>query len=96
MSSPRPLLPERLRRALTEALLLTALAWGFGILFSQAVYSLLNTFIFEPRGVSLSVMNWRALQFTLPIPIMVGLFAAGTVFWQLRKLDPMQMIEKRD
>jgi ABC-type antimicrobial peptide transport system permease subunit len=85
-----------IRRALVEALLLTLLAWGFGILVSQGIYSLLNQFVFEPRGVSLSVLNWRALQFTLPIPIVVGLFAAGTVLWQLRGLDPMQMIERRD
>jgi hypothetical protein len=52
--------------------------------------------VFEPRGVSLTVLNWRALQFTLPIPIMVGLFSAGTVLWQLRSFDPMQMIERRD
>ena len=85
-----------IRRALIESLLLTLLAWGFGILFSQVIYTLLNAFIFEPRGVSLTVMNWRALQFTLPIPLMVGLFSAGTVLMQLRNLDPMQMIERRD
>lgn len=85
-----------IRRALIEALVLTMVAWVFGILFSQAIYSLLNAVIFEPRGVSLSVLNWRAIQFTLPIPFMVGLFSAGTVLWQLRQLDPMQMIERRD
>lgn len=84
------------RRALLESLVLTLFAWVFGILFSQVIYSLLNVLIFEPRGVSLTVLNWRALQFTLPIPIMVGFFAAGTVLWQLRSLDPMQMIERRD
>lgn len=85
-----------IRRALIESLLLTLLAWVFGIVFSQVIYTLLNALIFEPRGVSLTVLNWRALQFTLPIPIMVGLFSAGTVLWQLRTLDPMQMIERRD
>jgi ABC-type lipoprotein release transport system permease subunit len=85
-----------IRRALLEALLLTLLAWGFGILFSQVIYMLLNALVFEPRGVSLTVLNWRALQFTLPIPVMVGLFTAGTVLWQLKSLDPMQMIERRD
>lgn len=85
-----------IRRALVEALLLTVLAWAFGIVFSQVVYGVLNTFVFEPRGVTLSVLNWRALQFTLPIPVMVGIFSAGTVLWQLRQLDPMQMIERRD
>lgn len=85
-----------IRRALVESLLLTVLAWGIGILFSQMIYTLLNVLVFEPRGVSLSVLNWHALQFTLPIPIMVGLFSAGTVLWQLRTLDPMQMIERRD
>ncbi len=84
------------RRALIESLLLTVFAWGFGIVFSQVIYTLLNAFVFEPRGVSLTVLNWRALQFTLPIPIMVGLFSAGTVLWQLKNLDPMMMIERRD
>jgi hypothetical protein len=60
------------------------------------IYMLLNALVFEPRGVSLTVLNWRALQFTLPIPVMVGLFTAGTVLWQLKSLDPMQMIERRD
>ena len=85
-----------IRRALIESLLLTVLAWAFGIVFAQVAYGLLNQFIFEPRGMSLSVLNWRALQFTLPIPIMVGLFTAGTVIWQLRKLDPISIIERRD
>ena len=85
-----------IRRALVESLVLTLAAWVFGIAFSQVVYTLLNMFVFEPRGVSLSVLNWRALQFTLPIPLMVGLFSAGTVLWQLKSFDPMQMIERRD
>ena len=84
------------RRALIESLVLTLFAWAFGILFSQVIYMSLNAVIFEPRGVSLTVLNWRAIQYTLPIPIMVGLFSAGTVLWQLRSLDPMQMIERRD
>lgn len=85
-----------LRRALIESLVLTVLAWGLGILFSQAVYTLLNAFIFAPRGMSLSVLNWHAIQFTLPIPLMVGLFSAGTVIWQLRNFDPISIIERRD
>ncbi len=84
------------RRALVESLVLTVAAWTFGILFSQLMYTVLNRFVFEPRGLALSVLNWRALQFTLPIPIMVGLFAAGTVIWQLRGFDPISIIERRD
>ncbi len=85
-----------IRRALVESLSLTVVAWVFGILFSQGVYVLLNQFIFEPRGTTLSVLNWRALQFTIPVPIIVGLFAASTVIWQLRNLDPVSIIERRD
>lgn len=85
-----------IRRALIESLALTLLAWGIGLVFSQVVYALLNQFVFEPRGITLSVLNWRAIQFTLPIPIMVGLFTAGTVLWQLRSFDPISIIERRD
>ena len=85
-----------IRRALVESLVLTVLAWAFGIVFSQVMYALLNQLVFEPRGITLSVLNWHAIQFTLPIPIMVGLFAAGTVIWQLRGFDPISIIERRD
>lgn len=85
-----------IRRALVESLVLTLVAWSLGILFSQVMYDLLNRLVFEPRGITLSVLNWRAIQFTLPIPIMVGLFAAGTVIWQLRGFDPISIIERRD
>lgn len=85
-----------IRRALVESLVLTVVAWSVGILFSQVMYELLNRLVFEPRGITLSVLNWHAIQFTLPIPIMVGLFAAGTVIWQLRGFDPISIIERRD
>ncbi|MGB8647829.1 MAG: ABC transporter permease [Anaerolineae bacterium] len=88
--------PFVIRRALLESLALTVLAWGFGVLFSQLVYTALNRFYFEPHGMSLSLLNWHSLQFTLPIPVIVSLFAGGTVIWQLRQLDPLSIIEKRD
>jgi hypothetical protein len=84
------------RRALTESLALTVGAWVFGIIFSAFAYAMLNVFIFEPMGTTLSVLNWRAIQFTLPIPIIVGIFAAATVIWQLRNFDPISIIERRD
>ncbi len=85
-----------IRRALVESLVLTMVAWVFGILFSQVVYTALNRFYFEPHGMALSMLNWRSLQFTLPIPIIVGIFAGGTVISQLRQLDPLSIIERRD
>ncbi len=85
-----------IRRALIEALALTGAAWVFGVLFSIAAYTWLNAWLFEPMGTTLSVLNWRALQFTLPIPVMVGVFAAGTVVWQLLNFDPISIIERRD
>ncbi|MBI4788017.1 MAG: ABC transporter permease [Chloroflexi bacterium] len=85
-----------IRRALVESLALTLVAWVFGLVISQLIYSMLNAAYFEPRGMLLSALNWRTIQFTLPIPIIVGIFAASTVIWQLRKFDPITIIERRD
>ena len=85
-----------IRRALVESLVLTVVAWVFGLGFSQLVYSVLNALYFEPHGMLLSALNWRTIQFTLPIPIIVGIFAASTVIWQLRNFDPITIIERRD
>ncbi|MBI4788018.1 MAG: ABC transporter permease [Chloroflexi bacterium] len=84
------------RRVALESLTITVLAWIVGMVLSAIVYQVLNVLIFEPQGATLSLFNMRALSGTLPVPIFVWLFSTATVAWQLRRLDPVAVIDRRD
>ena len=84
------------RRVTLEALMLTAVAWLVGMGISVVVYQGLNIFVFEPQGTTLSIFSTRLLTGTLPVPIFVWLFSTLTVIWQISRLDPVAVIERRD
>lgn len=84
------------RRVTLEALLLTVVAWVLGMLLSVVVYQLLDTLVFSPQGTHLSIFNARLLLGTLPVPVFVWLFSTVTILWQLRRLDPVAVIDRRD
>jgi len=85
-----------LRRVTLEALLLTIVAWILGMLLSVGVYQLADALIFSPRGTPLSILNLRLLSGTIPVPIFVWLFSTVTIMWQLWRLDPVAVIDRRD
>lgn len=85
-----------LRRVTFEALLLTVVAWVLGMVLSIAVYQILDVLIFAPRGSPLSILNLRLLTGTLPVPVFVWLFSTVTIMWQLMRLDPVAVIDRRD
>lgn len=86
-----------MRRVFLETTVTVIAGWVFGILLSIGIYSTLNAVIFVPRGLEpLSVLTVRVLVFTLPVPAMVILFGVATVMWQLYRMDPVAIIERRD
>ncbi|HZQ09741.1 MAG TPA: ABC transporter permease [Anaerolineae bacterium] len=85
-----------MRRVTLEALLLTVVAWILGLALSVAVYQLLDALVFSPQGTRLSILNLRLLSGTLPVPIFVWLFSTVTIMWQLWRLDPVAVIDRRD
>jgi len=85
-----------MRRVTLEALLLTVVAWILGMLLSVGVYQLLDILVFSPQGTRLSILNMRLLTGTLPVPIFVWLFSTATIMWQLWRLDPVAVIDRRD
>lgn len=84
------------KRTLFEVLSLTAVSWGLGLILSQGIYRLIQDRLFAPNGVLLTGLDLRAVLFTLPIPVMIGLFSVVTVLWQLWRLDPVSIIERRE
>jgi ABC-type antimicrobial peptide transport system permease subunit len=85
-----------LRRVTLEALLLTVVAWLLGMALSLVIYQGLDALVFAPQGTHLSILNLRLLMGTLPVPVFVWLFSTVTIMWQLWRLDPVAVIDRRD
>ncbi len=72
-------------------------AWLIGVGLGAAVLEWFNQVFMVPHGLLLNVFNWNVLvTHTLPIPLMVFVFGMGTVAWQLLRMDPISIIERRD
>ncbi len=84
-------------RVATESLAVTVISWVIGVGLGVAVLSWFNQVFMVPHGLLMNVFDWNVLLVhTLPIPVMVFLFGMGTVAWQLLRLDPISIIERRD
>ncbi|HEY9289044.1 MAG TPA: ABC transporter permease [Candidatus Dormibacteraeota bacterium] len=86
-----------IRRVALESFGVTLMAWLLGVGIGVAVLSWFNASFIVPHGLLMNVFDWNVLALhTLPIPLMVFLFGMGTVGWQLLRLDPIAIIERRD
>ncbi|HVS06426.1 MAG TPA: ABC transporter permease [Candidatus Dormibacteraeota bacterium] len=84
-------------RVAWESLGVTVAAWGIGVGLGVAVLTWFNAIFMLPHGLLMNIFDWNVLALhTLPIPLMVFLFGMGTVAWQLLRLDPISIIERRD
>jgi len=84
-------------RVAWESLGVTLASWLVGVGLGVAVLSWFNISFIVPHGLLMNVFDWNVLLLhTLPIPLMVFLFGMGTVGWQLLRLDPISIIERRD
>ena len=86
-----------IRRTFLEATVTVAIGWVLGILFSQVIYSVINAVLFIPKGLApLTILTSRMLLFTVPVPVTVTVFSVAIVVWQLWRMDPVSIIERRD
>jgi ABC-type antimicrobial peptide transport system permease subunit len=84
-------------RVAWESMGVTLAAWAIGVGLGVAILSWFNHSFMVPHGLLMNVFDWNVLLLhTLPIPLMVFLFGMGTVGWQLLRLDPISIIERRD
>lgn len=89
--------PFLVGRTFLEAASTVAIGWGMGVVVSQGIYAVMNALLFTPRGLSpLTILTARVLVFTTPVPLTVTIFSVGIVAWQLWRMDPVAIIERRD
>jgi hypothetical protein len=84
-----------LLRVSWETILVVLLGWGLGVLMVLGVLSWAKWAVMEPRGLYLEPLDPIAYRYTLPVPVMVLLFALGTIGWRLRTFDPVAIVERR-
>jgi ABC-type lipoprotein release transport system permease subunit len=84
-----------LLRVSWETILVVLLGWGLGVLIALGALSWAKWAIMEPRGLYLEPLDPIAYRYTLPVPLMVLLFALGTIGWRLRTFDPVAIVERR-
>ncbi|MDW8107977.1 MAG: hypothetical protein RMK45_10940, partial [Armatimonadota bacterium] len=78
-----------------ETIAVVVLGWVLGVLSALGVLTWAKVSIMEPRGLYLEPLDPIAYQYTLPVPIMVLLFALLTIGWRLRTFDPVAIVERR-
>lgn len=87
---------ELVVRTLKEMLIVTAAGWLAGLALSQATFWMISRIIYAPRGIYLTGIDLRTLSYTIPIPVMIGLFSLLSVFWRLWRLDPISIVDRRE
>ncbi len=81
--------------AVSETAILTSLGWVAGVFVNWAILGFLRGRVFEPRGMLINPSDPLSYVNTLPIPVMITLFAVATISYRLSHLDPVTIIERR-
>jgi ABC-type lipoprotein release transport system permease subunit len=84
-----------LNRAAWETVLLCIAGWILGSAFTVTLLWIVRETVMAPRGLILEPFDPRALLFTLPLPVAIGIFAIATIALRLASLDPVSIIERR-
>lgn len=84
-----------IKKSFWENFLGIGISWFLGILISNVFLNILYIFIFIPKGWFLNTFPVEALPKTLLIPL--GMLICGflVVIYKIKKLDPIEIIERR-
>ena len=82
-------------RAIGETVLLCLFGWAAGGFVTFALLVSIRETLMSPRGLLLNPLDFQAFAFTLPVPIVITLFALCTIGLRLATLDTVSIIERR-
>lgn len=84
-----------LKRVSMETTVVVLLGWTLGLILTFGVLTLGKAYVMAPRGLYLEPLDSVAYRYTIPVPVMMLLFAIGTIAWRLRRFDPVAIVERR-
>lgn len=84
-----------IKKSFSENFFIIIVSWIAGLLLSKIFLELMASFLFIPKGWFLDTFPVDVLPDTLPIPIGMLICGLLVVIYKIRKLDPVEIIEKR-
>jgi ABC-type lipoprotein release transport system permease subunit len=86
---------QLIARAIGETVALCVFGWALGGLVTAGLLLGIRQSLMAPRGLLLDPIDLQAFAFTLPVPIVITLFALCTIGLRLATLDTVSIIERR-
>jgi len=83
-----------LRRLTVEMAGIAVLSWGVGLALSWALFAWLQSNLYEPRGMSLDLLNLTAIGFSIPVPLTTTAFVVFGIARTFKRLDAVAIIER--
>jgi ABC-type antimicrobial peptide transport system permease subunit len=81
--------------AVSETAILSSIGWIVGIIVTWSAMAYMRGAVFEPRGMLINPHDFGATVATIPIPLIITLFAVATIAYRMSRLDPVAIIERR-
>jgi len=83
------------RMVFGETAILMTLSWAVGLALGLGLFAAFRSAVLLPRGIPIPFWHAGPLLVSLALPIVAQIFAVVTVLGRLRRIDPVQIIERR-
>ena len=86
-----------IKKSIFEVTILIIFGWIIGLFVTLMVFTFINNSLYIPKAyVPLNMFDPEIIKYSLPIPIVISVFSVIPILWQLIKMDPISIIERRD
>ena len=83
------------RMVFGETAILMTLSWALGVALGLGLFEAFRSVVLLPRGIPIPFWHAGPLLVSMALPIVAQVFAVVTVLGRLRRIDPVQIIERR-
>jgi putative ABC transport system permease protein len=83
------------RMVFGETAIMMTLSWAIGLALGLGLFAAFRSTVLLPRGIPIPFWHAGPLVVSLSLPVVAQIFAIVTVLGRLRRIDPVQIIERR-
>ena len=83
------------RMVFGETAIMMTLSWAIGLALGLGLFAAFRGMVLLPRGIPVPFWHAGPLGVSLSLPVVAQIFAVVTVLGRLRRIDPVQIIERR-